>query len=561
MKIVRKQAGIARYGIFCRKNLYTLLFVGIALIDWVRGSQTGGYWAMAVNCLGIIMAVFIFCQLPFAREALKWDLIWLAVGAAGSCAGYYVWYHHPGKIYPGQYITGAADVVLLGLVLLHAWRDRERLAGQWRETLRGKKELLLAGLWALMSLCMICSRYGETWQGYYFVMFGLFYLIPMEQEERRDLWDAMANGFIIVFFALQIWAFGFRPYDEVRYKGAYSNCNMNALFYLVTYVMLLYRLHALKMRERFAPEQAGSSVWARVRKACCYVLAGGMLSFMIYTLCRTALFMAAVLTIVYGVAAVLVIRRESAARLVGQWMLIGLCAAGTFPCVYGTIRYLPTILHHPVWFSGEYTVNKVHSFDPADSWKYVSLEEFLEEAVGRTGLGGLLGLKADAAESEEPVALEADMAGTGEIAAYPVTGEDEKDSGKIRQAIWKLYLENLNLTGHELEEGYFQITESFHVWHAQNIFIQAAFFYGIPAGGLMTLVLLGIGAGSVKILINSRESADILPLMSWLLFVGFGMLECVWYPGQAVLFLMYITPRILVDYRRAESRDTGKEAL
>jgi len=51
------------------------------------------------------------------------------------------------------------------------------------------------------------------------------------------LWDGLANGIILGFFLIQIFAYGFRPYDEVRYKGAYSNCNVNSLMYLMPKIL------------------------------------------------------------------------------------------------------------------------------------------------------------------------------------------------------------------------------------------------------------------------------------------------------------------------------------
>ena len=48
--------------------------------------------------------------------------------------------------------------------------------------------------------------------------------------------DGMVDGTIISFFMLQIFAYGFRPYDVVRYIGAFSNSNITALHYLLVSV-------------------------------------------------------------------------------------------------------------------------------------------------------------------------------------------------------------------------------------------------------------------------------------------------------------------------------------
>lgn len=67
-----------------------------------------------------------------------------------------------------------------------------------------------------------------------------------------------------------------------------------------------------------------------------------------------------------------------------QGILLSICIVLLFPVVYGCVRYLPTVLHHPVWFEGEYHEDySVHSYDPWNSDRYISFEEALENNVGR----------------------------------------------------------------------------------------------------------------------------------------------------------------------------------
>lgn len=565
-----------------KKCFYTVLFTLVVFIDWLYATQNGYHRMIAANSIGIIMGALTLRCYPYRKERyVKPDIIWLILWGVGSVIGGYVWYKVKGPINEWQYIVAAVDVGILGFSVI-----RVILANSVKRIL-SSKQMPIAIIWGTMSLWMVCSRYYEIWQIWFWAMFLCFYLTRMDEDESV-MWDSVSIGFICAFFMIQIWTYGFRPYDEVRYLGPYSNTNMAALFYLVTYMMVLYRIHVLHLKERESntAKKWTSTFW----KIFYYVLAGGLVSFIFFTICRTALLVVFGLTFLFGVISNIWLLKEKVYCLFLRWMALVLCAVVTFPCVYGTIRYLPCILHRPVWFGAEYHVDKVHSFDPWDSWKYVSMEEFLETAVGRMSYGNN-----EMPEEEEPVSEETEPASTDSVMAENVEasaseaipenvevpnvtempkvpiptpaqtevpqaeemapviedsellrGEDALDSGKIRMEIWEKYLSNLNMTGHTVDEGHYQITEDFHAWHAQNIFIQTLFYYGIPAGIMFIALMVWYGVKSLMILKDKKDSSVLLPGMVFVVFMGFGMLECVWYFGQAILFLMYLSAKRLL---------------
>jgi len=539
-----------------KQTLYTVCFLGLVIIDWTRGSQTGDIWGVAVNCTGLLFSVMLASHYSFRNVSFRPYLGFLLIWLLGGFAGYLWWLNAPGSVYLWQYLTGALNAGAIGLVLIRFLQDvpKKRESLESEKSGRGGRNLFLAAGLLLLTVLMLLSPLGNIWPAWFCMMFGLFYLIPYSGEERRKLWNGMANGIIIGFFVLQIYAFGFRPYDEVRYKGAYSNCNINSLFYLVTYIMVLYRLYVLKSRKHKAAGVMKNKNTGNVLiKVFYYVLAGGLLSFIFFTICRTAMLAAFLITFLYGIGTVLIIHREKIIGLFLHWLMITGCFILTFPCVYAAVRYLPGILHRPVWYEsvGEYSPEKVHSFDPITSEKYVSLQEFLEEALGRMVYNQLFD-RSGAGETEEMVIADIDypqanFAETGVDAARDDILSDEASSGMIRKEIYRLYFTNLNLRGHELTEGYFQITESYHAHHAQNIFLQIAFYYGIPAGIIFLMLTAALGYLAFRNFLRFRNKAEnIIPVLIWLVFILFGMLECVWYPGQIILFLMYFGQKITV---------------
>lgn len=525
-----------------KKWLFTLVFAGMVLIDWLYLTQDGYYRMIAANSLGVLMGILTLRCYPYDKEKYKkLDFIWLVLWILGSVAGGFVWASVEGPIKQWQYIMAAVSVGILGFTLI-----RVAFTRFW-ETISWKKEGLVAIIFGTMSLWMVFSRYYEIWQVWFLGMFLCFYLTEMNAEEESVMWDSLSTGFIVAFFGIQIWAYGFRPYDEVRYLGPYSNTNMTALFYLVTYMMVLYRIHVLHQNEKrgnVSPKKWVNIFW----KLFYYVLAGGLVSFIFFTICRTALLVLIGLTFLYGIISTLWMLREKAYRLIVRWAALLLCAVITFPCVYGTIRYLPCILHRPVWFAAEYHIDKVHSFDPWNSWKYISLEEFLETAIGRINFGAIVEDKSVIVEAASEPMQESIAVETAPLPEEDglLRGEDALDSAKIRLEIWKKYMSNLNMTGHTILEGQYQITEDYHAWHAQNVFVQIFYNYGIPAGILFVILMIWYGSKSIGILVKAKEPTVLLPGMVFVVFMGYGMLETVWYPGQAILVLMYLVAKRLL---------------
>lgn len=527
-----------------KKWIYTLCFICIMMIDWVKNTQSGAVWIPIVNLTGVVMGVLMLSHFNWKKRTMRSHLIWLCVWLVGTAIGYFGWMQYELRIIQTQYMTASLSVGGLGTVLLCIWQDRKQMVKFQ------KKDLCLLGLLGVLSVIMLVSRRHELWPLWYFVMFGAFYFIPFSKQEKKDMWDAMANGVIVGFFILQIFAYGFRPYDEVRYVGAFENCNMNALMYTVTYAMLLYKLHDL-LWAGSEPEsgRGGRKKW--LPAAFYFVLAAGVVDFILFTMTRTAILSVGLLTLLFLLYEAVLIRKVKFVRLFAVCVSSLLCVLLLFPCVYLTIRYLPTVMHHPIWWGAEYSPDKVHSFDPYDSAKYVSLEEFCEAAFGRLYYTIFL-------PPEALIPIEHTVAAVAQLTAVPDTIEisnvtKAQDSYTYRKVIYEQYFSNLNWVGHTSEEGEFPITSNYYSRHAHNIFLQVSFFHGIPAGVCLVVLLAALGLRLFRLAVSSRQKQSILALFVWLIFVSYGMLESVWFLGQSILFLMYFVPKLLVDAKESET--------
>ncbi len=505
-----------------KRTLYILCFAALNLIEFLRGSQTGDVWKAAANCTGIVMAVIIFSELPLRKLVDRINIIFVLLCVIAMGVVHVCWQLHPGEFPWGQAQTAVMNVCWIGIALRYFFHKIVI-----EKKIRFKPGLL-GWLWIALSILMILSVSGRWWPLWFLFMFGMFYLADYEKGDREALWDGMIDGTILSFFVMQIYAYGFRPYDELRYKGALSNSNMMALYYLIIYLMCLMKLHVL--------ERKGAK-WGV--KFFYLTGAGGMLSFQVFTMCRTAWIVSIIITIAYGILVVRRIWMRKWYQVFCGGAALALAALLTFLPVYYSIRWFPVILHHPVWYEGEYGVDKVHSFDPADSEKYVSLDEFLEVLLGRifntlkrVRQCDPLILTAHAAEGHEMDMEKVDLI------QVPWT----EDLGLLeRLTIYKAYWDDMTWFGNGMEKGYYLIGEGeYFSRHAQNLWLQMAYTFGIPAGVLtvvLTVVLLWVHGKNV--LRAGEDSYAIIPFFVCVLFVVFGLMEIVWNPGQLVMFLMF----------------------
>ena len=336
----------------------------------------------------------------------------------------------------------------------------------------------------------------------------------------------MIDGNIISFFILQIFAYGVRPYDELRYKGFHHNCNMAALYYLVMYVMCLYKLHLLECTKA----KRGWKIF--------YLLgAGGMLSFQFITMCRTAWIASVVVTFLYGLIVVRKLWKKKWTAVLGRGVMIAVAMVITFIPVFMTARWLPTLAPGRAWYPGEYNnQNLIHKEDSATSEKYTELDEFLNEALGR-----VISIF-QSAKYENPLVIKAKASEIVNVEkAEPFEAEWLKDAGlQARFTIYRAYWEDLTWVGNPAGTGCYEISENYYSYHAQNLWLQIAYYYGIPAGVLLVLLTGVLLIYDYKKMMKNRDNPyAIIPFFLCVIYFCFGIMEVVWNPGQLIFFLMF----------------------
>lgn len=510
-------------------TLYFLCFVALNLIEFLRNTQPGNIWSAAANCTGLVMMVIIFSQLPIREFLRPVNYIYTFVCIAAMGIIYWHWMHHAGEYYFGQMVTAVMNIWWLGLVVPYLFR----------KVIEEKKIPLRIGAlgwtWILFTIWSVISVAGRWWPIWFLLMFGSFYFIRFSKEDKAALVDAMIDGIIASFMVIQGYAFLFRPYDIVRYSGAFDNCNMMSLYYLVVYCMVLFKIHLLHVRK------------AHVGWKIFYLLgAGVLLGFQFLTICRTAWLDAAVVTFCYGLV---VLRRAWGYRIgkvIARGCLLVLVMLITFPVVFLSVRWLPTIHPHPIWYEGEWNEKRVHSWDPADSEKYIELDEFLEAVMGR------FYEITEYWDARNPFLLHA--------YANPIYREEdvipEPSHGTRvgRDVYFKVYWEHSTWLGHPKEDGHYFLEESkVYMWHGQNLWIQIEYYFGYPAGVLLAvLIVLTLRKARRKAKEVETDALAGIPFIICVAYFVFGITEVVWNPGQLILTLLFIVMHPQLTERAGE---------
>lgn len=466
--------------LYCKRYAlwYMLCFFALGIIDQRRGSAPGGIQMAAANCVGLVVAGMLLPSLNWKKFKTRVYAVWTGIALFGGIViGVWGWLNW---IYREQWITGVLNVIVWGYLIIY-------LVKEWKQ-LTLFKRLRLPFFWGIgiLFLLMILSVHGKILPLWMLLIFGGFYLIGIPRDHIEDFSQGMLNGIILWFFIQQILAFGFRPYDYVRYRGMYSGETQNGIFYMIVYCAFLCKW--IWTKERGIRHII---VWLN------FILAAASISFLLFTGGRSSLLGAAMATLfIYVIYDI--VEKKSFYKWMMHVAMLGMCVVLSIPVVYGAIRYFPVILHHPIWFEGEYSEStSVRSFDPWDSNRYISFEYAVDTNISRVlklfGIdikkwtsyqtSSLWTLHVFAAEMTEP-------GSSAENPYLPVELYGRRNDVADRIDIGIYYLKHINLLGHSKTEADFYFTSDTVIGHAHNMLIQMAYDYGAVAGLLFLLLNL-----------------------------------------------------------------------
>lgn len=546
-----------------KRILYVLCFFMFCLIDQRTKTCSGldGLSESFRDSMGIVIAVIIMSHYKieeFRRRKFLY-LLWCTISVIAGIAAF-IW-GIGRRPFLNDWAIVIIDVILWGIILLHTAIDV--FVEKKQPAINNK----FAIVWAGMMLWMIISRSKYIWPFCYLVMFGCFFLTDFTEEEKRDLFHGSLEGIILSLIIFQGYCCVFRPFDMDRYVGIHNNSNLNALYYLYVLAAALIKIvHTVREKR---------PIWL---KAFYWIMVGASLSYLFMAIGRTGWAVAVILCLLF---LIWMNKVQLKKRFIRNGLLIVICAVLMFPVCFSATRYLPAVFHHPVWFWGEWSEDKVHSWDPWNSPKYTDMDEVFDTAVGRIidSVQNILehsplmfksdaavmseetyaeiserisdGMSADSDEryTDEPAG---ESMGESAEASAVLTVEEGLDSLLVRKNIYEYYLKHLNLWGHPYEEQGFQLTPIYWIGHAHNIYLQFGTDFGIPVMIMFTvLVIWSIGAGFVRM--SRKEIPQNMAVQFFVLIPAtFGLLEYSWGAASLSITMLFFAWSSMIISKKPE---------
>lgn len=503
-----------------KRILYTICFFLFCVIDQrtKTGSGLDGIIETFRDMAGVLMAVIIISHYKW-EEFMAYKIpyaVWTGIGLVAGVL--FVVLGQSLAYFMNERVMVSLDVLLFGYVVIHTFISVV-LEKKYPKLNKG-----MFGLWTVMMLLMIFSRSDYVWPFCYFIMFGCFYLTDFTEEEQEDLYQGIMNGVIFAFFAFQAFCCVFRPYDEIRYTGIYNNPNLNGLFYLVVLAAVLGKI-------LYVTKEKKHKFW----RIYFWLGAGVLYTFIFMTIGRTAWGVSFVMGILFLVLYRKIVKSN---YFIKYGILLILCISIMFPVVFGLTRYVPPVFHHPIWFWGEWSEEKVHSWDGWDSEKYIGIEELFDASFGR-----IIDITKKI-EVKTHVVLRVEASSGIERAQKALWNEDDfSDTFLMRKVIYEYYLKHLNIRGYKQSEQGFQLMPNFWVGHAHNIYLQYSTDFGIITGICFIIfngcLIVALFKNAIKQLCVI-DSTYLFMLAPYLLF---GCLEYSWGSGAVTVILLFVIYR------------------
>lgn len=445
--------------------------------------------------------------------------------------------------------------ILLGLIVIRT------VIGLVKKKL-SRPDFVYAGLLLVFFAAIIIFRNGRWWTVVMAVSFTLFYLNYGMWEHKERFLVNVCRGIILQFMLATGYALLHRPYTTYR-TARYPH-----IFHTVTttaaYLTIVECAAFVILLAKFRKSRKLKDTWKEL------LLFGVVNAYMLFTMARTG-FLAVGLT---GIFAIIVMSggkgREKLANIGKTVGAMVLAVIVCFPVTFTVQRTVPTLVSDPYMYEIEnfrddtLRGRKLNSVDCMRVGRFIDLfaDKIFDIPAGTFDLYGEIAeyerTHGDPEEGESS-AIDAaiDIPGVLETQEFVVSAdyvpeelkEEESDYTNGRLDIFRSYIEQLNMTGHEEMGALLQ--DGSIATHAHNIYLQVAYDHGIPVGILF--VLVGLGTFIKACIYYNRKKDKInyaaMPAVVTISIAAAGMVEWIFHLSHpcGLILMMVISPLVFCE--------------
>lgn len=573
-----------------KQNIHYLIYVlGVFffyIINFFRVNGTGGQWAFGNEFIGPIVFVMLFARLGIKLLKRMASYVWTIVSAVALPIAFFIL--RQGNDYDLQLAGRCVNIWLMGLSAI----------GVFSYYFANKTEIRLSKLsktfWIWLSLVFVCviSVNESSWPAWALLGLGSFYVAPLDDQEKKAMVHGIVDGIIICFFVYEGHALLYCPYDQLRYTSFFSNSDCSAKFFTATYIGFLTKHYILS--------KEGAKRW---RKILCFLFAGSMWGFWFFTITRSSMIGMATATIAFLVAETVALK-EKFLKLLAKGAILAVFFLISIPIIYGAIRYIPALRHHPVFITA-YSEDKVHSWDPIDSEKYIKFQTVLGAYSSRFAPPEKINLENDylilSGNTEETLKAEKkaevqEENGNVGFALFIATIEELSEDGEcvvsykdgiepgsdenhpyyvvltynnvferylgIRKYLYKNYFETSSWLGSRNEYHCVWIDAETIYNSAHNSTLDFMSRYGYIAAALYFALQISIMVTEAVKIVKNRDrdmSAHILCILCAAAYFGWGLFYSVAFTGEILDTLFWVCAIFAMRKEEPERIETANE--
>lgn len=568
-KVISHKDGISYWRGIPDKNkvIYVLQMASIAMAIWYASEYMNGlydiYHTLSQRRMVICLLALIILTFSLKDVVNIWNLLWLVASIIWSINYYRL---NAIDITDKEYdIRTQALRYLIMIVIMSGFV----VIGITRPVIKGiisnvrskkpvfKTKFTITGfglIFVAFSAALIIFRNTRTWGIYLVLIFGALFIRLLFYKGRQDWYKIVSGGLMLNFAVSLIYSLLHRYFAGFvlgRFGFIFHTVTVTAEYFTAmgAAATVMLAIKVVSFPRKGTTLELIKVAWKEI------VFFGWIMSYAIFTITRTG-YLAIIVSVLSIVILVVCLNKKQFGRLMCTMILSVIVC---FPAAFTMQRIIPTIVAQPVHFEIEDTEAQIRGGADWDNTNFMCVERFVKlfgvkildldvegynypNDIDNYDSNGNLLLDEygyPIARAEETPFRYVDgklpqavgdylvangitraelMLITDNLASYVDTDNrlDVASGGRI--TIFKSYLKELNLTGHETMGAELPTGEI--AVHAHNVYIQVAYDNGIITGILFILLILGALVYGV-ILYKKNMNSDPLTLIVFATTIGF----------------------------------------